>query len=52
MLSFSTVFKEAANPKEKILIDIPFNLWDEFNQKGVLSVDLTMNEVLIKESSP
>lgn len=49
MLSFSTVFKEAANPKERILIDIPFNLWEKFNQKGVLSVDLTINGIRIND---
>jgi hypothetical protein len=49
MLSFNAVFKEAANPKEKILIDIPFNLWELFNQKGVLSVDLTMNGIQIDD---
>ncbi len=49
MLSFSTVFKEPVNPKERILIDIPFNLWDKFNQKGVLSVDLKINGIQIND---
>lgn len=49
MVGFSTVFKEPANPKERILIDIPFNLWEKFNQKGVLSVDLTMNGIQIND---
>lgn len=49
MLNFTTLFKEATNPREKLLLDIPFNLWAEFNQKGVISVDLTMNGVQIND---
>lgn len=47
MIEFKTMLIILDNPKERILIDIPFNLWNEFGKKGMLEVDLNINNVLI-----
>ena len=45
MFEFRTQLKLPENPKEKILIDIPCNLWTEFGKKGMLEVDITINGI-------
>lgn len=45
MFEFRTQLKPPENPKDKVLIDIPCNLWDEFGKKGMLEVDMTINGV-------
>lgn len=47
MIEFKTTYIIPENPKDRILIDIPFNLWIEFGKKGMLEVDLNINNVLI-----
>ena len=45
MVKFRVTYEPPENPKERVLIDIPFNLWQEFGKKGMLEVDLTINGV-------
>lgn len=45
MFEFRTQLKLPENPKDKILIEIPCNLWVEFGKKGMLEVDMTINGI-------
>lgn len=48
MIEFRTQITFPENPKERVLIDIPFNLWVEFGKKGMLEVDLAVNSIQFK----
>lgn len=48
MIEFKTQITFPENPKERVLIEIPFNLWVEFGKEGMLEVDLAINGIQFK----
>lgn len=47
MIEFKTILDSYDKSSRMILIDIPFNLWDKLGRKGMLEVDLIINNIEI-----